>query len=119
MAVLSANEIVKTFQEGREQVQVLRGVSLELHAGEVVALEGPSRSGKTTLLSILDCILTSTRGELTVDGIRIDPARPSLLPAVRRSSRRGRRRAPGHRRWPPAGGGGTRRMSCLPALEVP
>jgi putative ABC transport system ATP-binding protein len=86
MAVLSANEIVKTFQEGREQVQVLRGVSLDLHAGEVVALEGPSGSGKTTLLSIVGCILTPTRGELTVDGMRIDPDRPSLLPAVRRKS---------------------------------
>ncbi|OLB65571.1 MAG: ABC transporter ATP-binding protein [Nitrospirae bacterium 13_2_20CM_2_61_4] len=86
MAVLSANEIVKTFQEGREQVHVLRGVSLDLHPGEVVALEGPSGSGKTTLLSILGCILTATRGELTVDGMRIDPARPALLPAVRRKS---------------------------------
>lgn len=86
MAVLSANEIVKTFQEGREQVHVLRGVSLDLHPGEVVALEGPSGSGKTTLLSILGCILTATRGELTVDGMRIDAARPALLPAVRRKS---------------------------------
>jgi putative ABC transport system ATP-binding protein len=86
MAVLSAKEIVKTFQEGKEQVHVLRGVSLDLHPGEVVALEGPSGSGKTTLLSILGCILTATRGELTVDGMRIDPARPSLLPAVRRKS---------------------------------
>src|SRR5207253_1664912 len=62
------------------------GVSLDLHRGEVVALEGPSGSGKTTLLSILGCILTATRGELTVDGMRIDPARPALLPAVRRKS---------------------------------
>ena len=86
MPVLTANEVVKTFQEGREEVQVLRGVSLELHPGEVVALEGPSRSGKTTLLSILGCILTATRGEVTVDGVRVDPARPERLPAVRRKS---------------------------------
>ena len=86
MPVLTANEVVKTFQEGREEVQVLRGVSLELHPGEVVALEGPSGSGKTTLLSILGCILTATRGEVTVDGVRVDPARPERLPAVRRKS---------------------------------
>src|SRR5437588_7048116 len=86
MPVLTAREVVKTFQEGREEIHVLRGVSLDLHPGEVVALEGPSGSGKTTLLSILGCILTATRGEVTVDGMRIDPARPSLLPAVRRKS---------------------------------
>ena len=86
MPVLTAREVVKTFQEGREEVQVLRGVSLDLHPGEVVALEGPSGSGKTTLLSILGCILTATRGEVTVDGVRIDPARPERLPAVRRKS---------------------------------
>src|SRR6202022_904139 len=86
MPVLPAREVVKTFQEGREEVHVLRGVSLDLHPGEVVALEGPSGSGKTTLLSILGCILTATRGEVTVDGVRIDPARPERLPAVRRKS---------------------------------
>src|SRR5882757_5852204 len=86
MPVLTAREVVKTFQEGREEVQVLRGVSLDLHPGEVVALEGPSGSGKTTLLSILGCILTATRGEVTVDGVRIDSARPERLPAVRRKS---------------------------------
>jgi len=86
MPVLTARDVVKTFQEGREEVHVLRGVSLDLQAGEVVALEGPSGSGKTTLLSILGCILTPTRGEVTVDGVRIDPDRPERLPAVRRKS---------------------------------
>src|SRR5215813_3733361 len=86
MPVLSAREILKTFEEGREQVHVLRGVSLDLHAGEVVALEGPSGSGKTTLLSILGCILTPTRGELVIDGARVDPARPEKLPAIRRKN---------------------------------
>ena len=86
MPVLTAREVVKTFQEGREVVHVLRGVSLDLHGGEVVALEGPSGSGKTTLLSILGCILTATSGEVVVDGVRIDPEHPERLPAVRRKS---------------------------------
>ncbi len=86
MPVLTARDVVKTFQEGREVVHVLRGVSLDLHAGEVVALEGPSGSGKTTLLSILGCILTPTSGEVSVDGVRMDPDRPERLPAVRRKS---------------------------------
>jgi putative ABC transport system ATP-binding protein len=86
MPVLQARNVVKTFREGRETVNVLRGVSLDLSAGEVVALEGPSGSGKTTFLSILGCILTATEGEIVIDGQRVDPARPGRLPAIRRKS---------------------------------
>jgi putative ABC transport system ATP-binding protein len=66
--VLEAKNVVKVFAEGTQTVQVLKGVSLEVAAGEVVALEGPSGSGKTTLLSILGCILTPTSGEVRVAG---------------------------------------------------
>jgi putative ABC transport system ATP-binding protein len=66
--VLEAQQIVKTFSEGSQTVEVLRGVSLAVGAGEVVALEGPSGSGKTTLLSIMGCILTPTSGEVRVAG---------------------------------------------------
>jgi putative ABC transport system ATP-binding protein len=86
MPVLQANEIRKSFKEGREVVNVLNGVSLELQPGEVSALEGPSGSGKTTLLSILGCILTPNSGELLIDGERIDPKRPERLSGVRRRS---------------------------------
>jgi putative ABC transport system ATP-binding protein len=84
MSALSAQNIHKTYREGREVVPVLRGVSLELAPGEIVALEGPSGSGKTTLLSILGCILTATHGELTVAGERVDPRAPERLPALRK-----------------------------------
>ncbi len=78
--VLRAQAVVKTFREGREDVEVLRGVDLELRPGEIVALEGPSGSGKTTFLSILGCILTPTAGRVTVAGEEIDAARPHRLP---------------------------------------
>lgn len=84
MAVLEARDIVKSFREGREPVDVLRGVSLELEKGEIVALEGPSGSGKTTLLSILGCILTPTQGRVTVAGETVDPRRPERLPEIRK-----------------------------------
>jgi putative ABC transport system ATP-binding protein len=71
-AVLSAHDVKKTFREGKIEVEVLRGVSLEVARGEVVSLEGPSGSGKTTFLSILGCILTPTSGEVVVDGARAD-----------------------------------------------
>src|SRR5260370_33599071 len=84
--MLGAIEVTKTFVEGRQRVEVLRGVSLALDRGEIVVLEGPSGSGKTTLLSILGCILTPTSGRVVVDGEAIDPRRADRLPAIRRRS---------------------------------
>ena len=84
--VLEARNVDKVFEEGSQKVEVLRGVTMDVSAGEVVALEGPSGSGKTTLLSILGCILTPTRGEVVVAGETIDSASPSQLRDVRRRS---------------------------------
>jgi putative ABC transport system ATP-binding protein len=86
MPVLEAHNVTKVFQEGRESVSVLRGVSLTLNRGEIIAMEGPSGSGKTTFLSILGCILTPTDGKLVVDGHQVDPRRPEQLPGVRKRS---------------------------------
>jgi putative ABC transport system ATP-binding protein len=83
MMVLEARDVTKTFREGREEVPVLRGASLDLRKGEIVSLEGPSGSGKTTFLSILGCILTPTSGEVAIEGAPVDPKR---LAEVRRKS---------------------------------
>jgi putative ABC transport system ATP-binding protein len=82
--VIEVRDVFKVFEEGSERVEVLRGVSMDVAAGEVVALEGPSGSGKTTLLSIMGCILTPTSGELRVAGEAVDLRRPSRLRLVRR-----------------------------------
>jgi len=82
MKVIEASGIRKTFTEGKEQVDVLHGIDLDLHAGEVVALEGRSGSGKTTLLSIIGCILTASSGNLTLAGEQI--SKKSDLSDVRR-----------------------------------
>jgi putative ABC transport system ATP-binding protein len=86
MPVLEANDVTKIFDEGKQKVSVLRGVSLALEPGEVVALEGPSGSGKTTFLSILGCILTPTSGRVVVRGQVVDPKKPGKLPEIRRRS---------------------------------
>ncbi|HUS18198.1 MAG TPA: ABC transporter ATP-binding protein [Terriglobales bacterium] len=84
--VLETMDVTKVFREGREEVHVLNGVSVNVQAGEIVALEGPSGSGKTTFLSIVGCILTPSSGKLTVDGEPVDPKRPERLPAIRKKS---------------------------------
>jgi putative ABC transport system ATP-binding protein len=84
--VLAVDGVVKTFDEGGQRVEVLRGVSLDVDPGQVVALEGPSGSGKTTLLSIMGCILTPTAGTVTVAGEVADAVRPRRLREIRRRS---------------------------------
>jgi len=83
--VIEARDVTKAFEEGSQRVEVLRGVSLDVRAGEVVALEGPSGSGKTTLLSIMGCILTPSSGQVEVDGAVVD-GDPDRLRHVRRRS---------------------------------
>jgi putative ABC transport system ATP-binding protein len=81
---LFAEDVTKTFREGRESVSVLKGATLRLAPGEVLALEGPSGSGKTTLLSILGCLLSATSGRVEVAGQPVNAQKPAALQAVRR-----------------------------------
>ena len=84
--ILSARHVEKRFTEGRQSVDVLRGIDFDAERGEIVALEGPSGSGKTTLLSILGGILTPTSGHVVIDGQLIDSGRGRELAAIRRRS---------------------------------
>lgn len=84
MTVLVVEGVRKTFREGRETVEVLRGIDMTLAAGEVVALEGPSGSGKSTLLSILGCILTPSAGRTIVCGHAVDGSGRADLSMIRK-----------------------------------
>jgi putative ABC transport system ATP-binding protein len=84
--VLQVRDVRKTFEEGSQKVEVLKGVSVDVEPGEVVALEGPSGSGKTTLLSIMGCILTPSSGEVQVDGRLVSGRDEATLRQVRKRS---------------------------------
>lgn len=62
----------KAFGKGEAEVQVLRGVDLTVHLGEMTFLVGPSGSGKTTLLSVIAGLLDKSDGTLEVMGQRLD-----------------------------------------------
>ena len=68
-AVLRAVDLVKTFEDVRRKVEVLRGVNLSIARGDRVAIVGASGSGKTTLLQLLGGLDEPTSGEVLVEGV--------------------------------------------------
>src|SRR5205085_7526122 len=65
---LSLRDIRRTFQQGDRKLDVLRGVTLDLRAGEIVALVGQSGSGKSTLLHIAGLLERPDGGDVVLDG---------------------------------------------------
>ena len=82
--LLEARNIKRSIGTGAGELHILKGVSLDLKAGELTLLMGPSGSGKTTLLSILGCILTATSGELLLAGQQVVGLAPEKLADIRR-----------------------------------
>jgi len=70
--IVRIRELVKEYRRGAEVVRVLDGLSLEIAAGDFVALMGPSGSGKSTLLNLIGGLDRPTSGVLEVDGLRVD-----------------------------------------------
>lgn len=71
-AIVSIKQVVKGYVRGKQRVEVLHGVDLEVAAGEFLALMGPSGSGKTTLLNLIGGLDRPDKGEITVAGKRLD-----------------------------------------------
>jgi putative ABC transport system ATP-binding protein len=70
-AIIVCRGVTKIYQQGAVDVPALRGVDLDVEAGDFATLSGPSGSGKTTLLSLIGGLDRPTAGEIRVDGAAI------------------------------------------------
>jgi putative ABC transport system ATP-binding protein len=66
--VIRTENLWKTYEMGSEQVQALRGISVDIRRGEYVAVMGPSGSGKSTLMNLIGCLDTPTSGKYWLAG---------------------------------------------------
>jgi putative ABC transport system ATP-binding protein len=83
MGLISVRHVTKVYDLGAVQVRALRGVSLEVEAGEFIAITGPSGSGKSTLMHILGCLDRPTTGEYILDGQPVARLSRDELAAIR------------------------------------
>jgi putative ABC transport system ATP-binding protein len=82
--VVSATEVTRRYGEGEAAVDALRGVSLEVKAGELVAVMGPSGSGKSTLMHLLAALDKPTSGTVLIAGQDVGSMSDSDVTKVRR-----------------------------------
>ena len=82
-AVVSLQNVVKSYTRGRQRVEVLHSLNLEVQSGEFLGLMGPSGSGKTTLLNLIGGLDKPDEGQITVAGERLDRLSGSQMAAWR------------------------------------
>ena len=81
--VIRTDDIHKYYELGETRVHALRGVSIEIRAGEFVAIMGASGSGKSTFMNILGCLDKPSSGEYLLDGIAVSKLSKNELAHIR------------------------------------
>jgi len=82
-SIIHLEQIRKSYFMGKNELQVLKGVSLDIFKNEYVALMGPSGSGKSTLMNILGCLDTPTSGKYVLNGQDVSKMDDNSLADVR------------------------------------
>jgi putative ABC transport system ATP-binding protein len=83
MTVIRARDLRKTYRLGEVDLEVLKGVDLDVEQGEYVAIMGPSGSGKSTLMNIIGCLDTPTSGSYLLEGREVATLSGNSLSEVR------------------------------------
>jgi putative ABC transport system ATP-binding protein len=83
MALVELKDIRKSFSMGKDEVEILHGISLSLERGEFVAMMGPSGSGKSTTMNILGCLDKPTSGTYILNGQNINELEGDDLAVIR------------------------------------
>lgn len=81
---LELKNVYRSFKQGSQTLEVLKGVNLDIEKGEVIALIGPSGSGKSTMLQIAGLLEKPTKGEIYLDGQKCSKLSDALRTALRR-----------------------------------
>jgi putative ABC transport system ATP-binding protein len=84
-SVIHVEDVHRTYVIGKNEVHALRGITLEVQRGEMVAIMGASGSGKSTLMNILGCLDRPTSGKYWLDGVRVDDMGKNQLADIRNS----------------------------------
>ncbi len=85
-SIIKLENIVKKFYIGEpNELEILRGISLEVEDGEFISIVGPSGSGKSTLMNMIGVLDRPTSGKYVLDGIDVDDADDSELSEIRNS----------------------------------
>ncbi|MCC7355728.1 MAG: ABC transporter ATP-binding protein [Anaerolineae bacterium] len=81
--MIEIRDVTKVYRMGEIEVHALRGVSLQVHAGEMIAIMGPSGSGKSTLMNIVGALDVPTAGTYLLDGQDVSRMSEDRLAAIR------------------------------------
>ncbi|MGH7318172.1 MAG: ABC transporter ATP-binding protein [Candidatus Rokuibacteriota bacterium] len=81
--MIAVRDLAKVYHLGDHAVHALRAVSVDIAAGEFVAIMGPSGSGKSTFMNLLGCLDTAATGTYRLDGAEVSQLAPDALAAIR------------------------------------
>ncbi len=81
--VIKVEDLKKTYITGKTEVHALRGVTLTVEPGEMVAIMGASGSGKSTMMNIIGCLDQPTSGNFWLDGVHVDKLSKNELADIR------------------------------------